>query len=187
MRALENQPQKRLIGRLAATLIEPGETVILDAGSTIMEMARQLSADVPVTVVTTALNIAAQAGALPNAKVIIAGGSLSRETISTVGSIAERDLGDLLVDKAFISAQAIHPVAGLTDVSLEIARVKAAMIRSARKVILLADGSKWGRTMFAKVAALKEVDVLVTDAGLPAAAKPALKKANVELHIAKAG
>jgi len=70
---------------------------------------------------------------------------------------------------------------GLTDVSVDVARVKAAMIRSARQVILLADSSKWGQSMFAKIAALAELDVLVTDSGLPESAREATRRFGIEL------
>jgi DeoR family transcriptional regulator of aga operon len=179
-RALQNLDQKRLIGRAAANLVEKGETIILDAGSTVMEMARCLPSNRPCTIVTTALNIAAQVGALPEVNVLIAGGALSRETISTVGALAERDLASLIVDKLFLSAQAFDAEAGLTDVSLDVARVKAAMIRSARRVILLADSSKWGRSAFAKIAPLKEIDLLISDSGLPEKARKVMRGFDVE-------
>jgi DeoR family transcriptional regulator of aga operon len=180
-RALQNLDQKRQIGRTAAKLVDEGETIILDAGSTIMEMARNLLPARHCTIVTTALNIAAQVGALPHAHVLIAGGSLSRETISTVGALAERDLENLIVDKLFLSTQAFDAEAGLTDVSLDIARVKAAMIRSARQVILLADSSKWGRSAFAKIAPLSEIDILISDDALPEKACKAIRRFGIEI------
>lgn len=179
--AVEHAEQKRRIGRAAAGLVENGETIILDAGSTIMEMARNLTGQKSFTVVTTALNIAAQVGALPNVHVLVAGGFLSRETISTVGAIAERDLEHLIVDKLFLSTQAFDSETGLTDVSLDVARVKAAMIRSARRIILLADSSKWGNSTFAKIASLSEIDVLITDDGLPEEARKAIHRFEIEL------
>ena len=180
-RALEHAEQKRRIGRAAAALVEDGETVILDAGSTVMEMARNMAAQKSLTVVTTGLNIAAQAGAVPGVHVLVAGGFLSPETVSTVGAMAERDLENLIVDKLFLSAQAFTAESGLTDVSLDVARVKAAMIRSARRIILLADSSKWGLSMFAKIASLTEIDVLITDDGLPKAARKTILNFNIEL------
>lgn len=180
-RALEHAEQKRRIGRAAAALVEDGETVILDAGSTVMEMARNMPALKSLTVVTTGLNIAAQVGAVPGVHVLVAGGFLSPETVSTVGAIAERDLENLIVDKLFLSTQAFNAESGLTDVSLDVARVKAAMIRSARRTFLLADSSKWGLSMFAKVAPLTEIDVLITDNALPKAARKSIQNFAIEL------
>jgi DeoR family transcriptional regulator, aga operon transcriptional repressor len=180
-RALEHAEQKRRIGRAAAALVDNGETIILDAGSTVMEMARNLTEEKSFTVVTTALNIATQVGALPKVHVLVAGGFLSPETISTVGAIAERDLERLTVDKLFLSTQAFDVDTGLTDISLDVARVKAAMIRSARRIILLADSSKWGLSTFAKIAPLAEIDVLITDDGLSEEARKAIRQFEIEL------
>lgn len=180
-RASQNREQKRLIGRLASTLVNERETIIMDAGSTVMEMAHSLPPDISCTIVTTALNVAARVGALQNVNVLIAGGSLSRETISTVGAIAERDLENLVVDKLFLSTQAFDAEHGLTDDSFDVARVKSAMIRSARHVILLADSSKWGNSAFAKIAPLGEIDVLITDAGLSQASQKIIQRFGVEI------
>jgi DeoR family transcriptional regulator, aga operon transcriptional repressor len=180
-RAVQNHEQKRLIGRMASSLVNERETIILDAGSTVMEMAHSLPADRPFTVVTTALNIAARVGALSKVNVLIAGGSLSRETISTVGALAERDLENLVVDKLFLSTQAFDAEHGLTDDSFDIARVKAAMIRSARRVILLADSSKWDKSAFAKIAPLGQIDVLITDDGISSDAEKAIQRFGIEV------
>lgn len=180
-RAVQNHEQKRLIGRLASTLVNERETIIMDAGSTVMEMALSLPTEISCTVVTTALNVAARVGACPNVHVLIAGGSLSRETISTVGALAERDLGNLIVDKLFLSTMAFDAEHGLTDDLFDIARVKAAMIRSARRVILLADSSKWGNSAFAKIAPLGDIDLLITDSGLSLEARKEIQRFGVEI------
>lgn len=183
-RAVQNREQKRLIGRLASTLVNERETIIMDAGSTVMEMAHSLPSEKPCTIVTTALNVAARVGALQNVNVIIAGGSLSRETISTVGALAERDLENLIVDKLFLSTMAFDAEHGLTEDLFDIARVKASMIRSARRVILLADSSKWGKSAFAKIAPLGEIDILITDSGLSLEAQKIIQRFGVEIMLA---
>jgi DeoR/GlpR family transcriptional regulator of sugar metabolism len=148
------------------------------------QMAHSLSAEKPCTIVTTALNVAARVGALEKVNVLIAGGSLSRETISTVGALAERDLENLIVDKLFLSTQAFDAEHGLTDDSFDIARVKAAMVRSARRVILLADSSKWGHSAFAKIIPLGEIDVLITDSGLSPEAQKIIRRFGIEIMLA---
>jgi DeoR/GlpR family transcriptional regulator of sugar metabolism len=183
-RAVQNHEQKRQIGRVASTLVNDRETIIMDAGSTVMEMAHCLPSEKPCTVVTTALNVAARVGVLEKVNVLLAGGSLSRETISTVGALAERDLENLIVDKLFLSTQAFDAEHGLTDDSFDIARVKSAMIRSARRVILLADSSKWNHSTFAKIAPLGEIDVLITDGGLSREAQKLVRRFGIEIMIA---
>lgn len=183
-RAGQNLEEKRRIGRAAARLVQPGDTIVMDAGTTVMELAKALDDVSPLTVVTNAVNVATQLGSLPDVHVILVGGSLSRETISTIGPHAERDLNDLVVQKVFLGTHAVDLEAGLTDLSIEIAQTKRAMVRAARQVILLADSSKWGRVGLAKVVPLSAVHVLVTDSGLPGEAQEAVKRLGVELILA---
>jgi DeoR/GlpR family transcriptional regulator of sugar metabolism len=130
-------------------------------------MARRLPPVSPLTVITNSLNIATEVGSRPGVHVMLAGGSLSTETISTIGPLAERDIRELLVDKLFLGIQAFDPEAGLSDVSLEVARVKMAMFSAARHVTLLADSSKYPSRAMARVAPLSDIDCLITDGGFP--------------------
>lgn len=182
LRALHNHAQKQGIGRAAAALVRPGDTILLDAGTTAMEMARHLPATLsPLTVVTNALNVAMHVGSIPGARIILAGGSLNSETISTLGMLAERDLSDLMVDKLFLGAHSLDAVMGIADLSVEIARVKSAMIRASREVILLADSSKWGRSAVARVAPLSAIHTWITDSGLSDDIRSAVAKFEIRL------
>ena len=180
-RASINLEAKRRIGRFAATLVNPGETIIMDAGTTVMEMAKSLSMNLSVTVITNALNVAIQVGSLPNAHVIVLGGSLVRETIGTLGHNAERDLSELAVQTVFLGANAIDAEFGVTDTPAELARGKRLMVQAARRVILLADSYKWGRVSFAKVLSLSDIDLLISDTDLPTEAQAVIRAMGVEL------
>ncbi len=182
-RASLNLERKRQIGRAAAHLVDAEDTIILDSGTTLMEMSKSLNISEPVTVMTNALNVASQVGALPNALVILTGGTLNPETISTFGPQTERSLSGHVVRKAFLGIQAIEPELGLTDTSIEVAHVKQAMIRAARRVILLADSSKWRRVAFVKVAPLSAIHTIVTDSDLPEDARAAFEHMGVELIV----
>ena len=166
-RAMLNLEAKQRIGEAAAKMVSAGETIILDAGTTLMEMAKRLPRIAPLTVVTNSLNIATEVASRPGIHVMLAGGSLSNETISTIGPLAERDLGEMLVDKLFLGIQAFDDEAGLSDVSLEVARVKSAMFSAAKHVTLLADSSKYPSRAMARVAPLSEIDCLIIDTGFP--------------------
>jgi DeoR/GlpR family transcriptional regulator of sugar metabolism len=183
-RASLNIEEKRRIGRAAAQLVNPGETIIMDAGTTIMEMAKALTNVSPLTVVTNALNVAIQVGAFSDVHVILVGGVISRETISTVGHHAERDLSDLVAQKVFLGAHTVELEAGVTSPSIEVAQVKRAMIRAGRQVILLADSSKWGRVTFAKVAPLSAIHTIVTDTNLPSDMRTAIERLGIQLILA---
>jgi len=186
-RSKDNLAAKRAIGKFAATLVEPGETILLDAGTTVMEMAKFLVASppkVPLTVVTNGLNIATYLGTLPDWRILLVGGWLDRNSLSTLGPLAERDIDDLVVDKVFLGAHALSAAFGVTDTSIEAARAKAAMVRSGRKVVLLADSSKWNQTGFARAVQLSQIGQLITDDGLPEEAKAAIEACGVRVQFA---
>lgn len=176
--------EKQRIAKAAAQLVEPGDTIVMDAGTTVVEMAPYLANVGSLTVVTNALNVALEMAAQTTARIILLGGTFSRESTSTLGSLAEQTLGELLVQKAFLGTQAFDLDHGFTDTTLEIAQVKRAMIRSARRVVLLTDSSKLGRSGFIKVAPLSAVQTLITDNALPTEAKHAIERMGVEVVMA---
>lgn len=182
-RAGRNLDEKQRIGAAAARMVGPGDTIIMDAGSTLMEMAKSLNRVSPLTVITNALNIAMQVGSLPEVSVFIIGGSLNRLSLCTIGLQAGHDLYDLVAQKVFLGIPAISPDAGLTDLSIESARTKRAMIAAAQQVILLADSSKWGEVGFAKVMPLERVTTFITDTGLPDDARAIIERGGTELIL----
>lgn len=183
-RAALNLEQKRRIGRAAAARVSPGDTVLLDAGTTSVEIARQLARVEPLTLVTNALNVALELGGAPAQRLILLGGAFHRESSSTVGPIAVQSLAGLAVQTLFLGTQAFDAAHGLTDSTMEIAEVKRAMIRAAKQVMLVTDSSKWGRTSLTRVAALDEIDALITDDALPAEARALCATLGIELVIA---
>ena len=183
-RAALNLEAKQRIGKAAALLVQPGDTIIMDAGTTVVEMAPHLGATRPLTVVTNALNVALTIGTTTEAQVILLGGTLSREAASSIGPLTEQTLADLTVQKVFLGTQALDLDDGLTDTTLEIAQVKRAMIKAAKQVILLADSAKWNHTGFIKVAQLAEIDVLISDEKLPETARTSIERLGIRLIVA---
>lgn len=184
-RAMLNREAKQRIGKAAAQLVQPGDTIIMDAGTTVVEMAPHLGGIALLTVVTNALNVALTIGGTTNAQVIFLGGTLSREASSAVGPLAEQTLADLSVGKLFLGTQALDLNDGLTDTTLEIAQVKRAMIKAAKQVYLLADSTKWDHTGFIKVAQLAEIDVLISDTKFPETARVAVERLGIQLILAE--
>lgn len=176
--------EKRRIAGAAAQLVNPGDTILMDAGTTVVEMVPHLAGITPLTVVTNALNVALELSAKTEAHVILLGGNLSRESSSTLGSLAEQTLGELRVQTAFLGTQAFDLEHGLTDTTLEIAQVKRAMIRAARRVILLTDSSKLGQSGFIKVAPLTAFQTIITDPALPPEARLELERLGIEVILA---
>lgn len=182
-RSALNHEAKRRIAAAAAGRVGPGDAILLDAGTTVVEMAPHLTGCTPLTVVTNALNVIMAFNRMPDVRLMCLGGTFHAESGSTVGLLAEHALGELTVQKLFLGAQALDLEHGMTDSTTEIAQVKRAMLRSARQVILLADSSKWGRSGFIKVAPLTEVDTIITDEGLPAETRAAVERLGIELVI----
>lgn len=181
-RARQSLDAKQRIAQEAASLVQAGDTIMLDAGSTLMEMAKRLPNLSPLTVITNALNVAIQIGSLPDVHVVLAGGSLSSQTIGTVGPLTEHALADLLADKLFLGTHAFELENGLSDLSIEVARVKRTMISSAKQVILLADSGKFPARALARVAPLSDVHCIITDSGFPMEIAQQLADQNIEVR-----
>ena len=169
LRSRQGRVAKQAIGRAAAALVQSGETVYLDAGSTAMELALSLRLRPleRVRIVTHAINIAAEFAGLPNFSLIQVGGEILGQTYAATGPLALETLSKLRFDRLFLGAQGFSVEAGLTDSNLLEAELKAAAIRSATEVILIADASKWRRISFARVAPLEVLSCIVTDVSFP--------------------
>ena len=173
--------EKRRIAHAAAALVRPGDTILMDAGTTVVEMTPHLAEIEPLTVITNAANVALEMGANSNAQVVLLGGVLNRASSSMLGGITEQMLSQFVVQKAFLGAQAFDLEQGLSDTTLEIAQMKRAMIKSARNVILLADSSKIGQCGSIKVAPLSAFQSIITDAGLSLDMCTSLEECGVEV------
>lgn len=178
--------EKAAIAALAASFVEPGDTIFLDAGSTTRQIAHVLQQRrEQLTVVTNALNIASEL-ATTDIEVILTGGQLRRGILSQVGPITDQAIARLHVDKLFLAANGVDLVKGITTPNVLEAQTKRTMVDSAREVILVADHSKFGRITFGHVCTLDEIDAIVTDDGLADHYATALAERDVKLHVAAA-
>jgi DeoR/GlpR family transcriptional regulator of sugar metabolism len=159
----EHMDRKEMIGRKAASLIESGETIILDSGSTTTEIARNLKGRKHITVITNALNIALMLGVEPGIEVMMTGGEFKPPTLSLTGQKAADFLKDIHVDKLFLATAGISLKAGLTYPSISDLVVKRAMIEAAETVYLVADSSKMRKSAFASLGALSLINYIITD------------------------
>lgn len=179
--------QKAAIAKKAAELIEEGDRIVLDSGTTTYHLAKELKRFRQLTVVTNSLVVAQELGGHPTIELILVGGTLRPETLAMVGPLAERAFERIHAHKAFVATNGIHPEAGLTTPNLLEAAVKERMIRSASRVVLLADHSKYGRVSFAKVADLSTVDQCIIDEGATEECLHQLEKAGIETIVAREG
>lgn len=157
---------KERIAKATLALLPEEGSLLLDAGTTVARLAALLPLDSALTVVTNALPVAARLAEYPNLDLHLVGGRLRHRTQAAVDAWALRDLADLQADTAVIATNGFSAEAGLTTPDLAEAAVKRAMVGSARRVVLVADSSKYGARYFARFATLDQVDVVITDTGL---------------------
>jgi DeoR/GlpR family transcriptional regulator of sugar metabolism len=157
--------EKRRIGEAAARLVRPGETVILDAGTTVHEVGVALIAGglTGITVVTNNLPTANLLMEAPGLDVLVIGGQAQLHRRATLGPLAAEFLQRIHADHVFLGANGIDSSAGLTVVDFDAASVKRAMIAHAAEVVVVADATKIGQTAFAHVAPVSVASRLITD------------------------
>lgn len=162
-RELEHVSEKKRIAGEALGLIGDGDTILLDTGTTTLELARALCGRKAVTVVTNDMKIALSLEDCESINVVVMGGTLRRHFHCTVGEAGRKMVENLRVDKAFIGATSFSLADGASTPDLHTAETKRAMISIAGKVILLCGGEKLGCRSFATFAEVDQIDVLVTD------------------------
>lgn len=175
--------QKETIAKVAAALVQEGDTILLDSGSTTYYLAKELKTINKLTVVTNSVVVAQELAHLPNISLVMTGGTVRHETLAMVGPIAERTLEMLRVNKVFLAINGFDAQHGLTTPSITEAEMKRKMIQVGKQVILLADHSKYAKVSFAKVAGTGQINQLITDWQLPAVGAAELEEAGVEVTI----
>ncbi|MDF2521108.1 MAG: transcriptional regulator, DeoR family [Clostridia bacterium] len=158
--------EKKRIAQFSITLIEDGHTVILDAGTTSMEIAKLLVDFKKLKVITTDLLIAAFLSQYKNIEVYCTGGIIQSMTGACSGTQAREFLQNVYADVAFLGASSIDADFGVTTPTIEKVEIKKQMIKSAETVILAADHTKFGKRSFAKICSLDELDYIITDLGI---------------------
>ena len=158
--------EKRRIGAIAATLINDGETIILDSGTTTLEIARQIKNKQGLQVITNGVNIAAELLDARDVQTFIVGGTLRVDSASIVGRSTEEMFEQFSADKLFLSGAGCDPDFGVSGANLEETMVNRAMLRIAREIILVADASKFSKRSMVRIAPFAEIDTVISDAGL---------------------
>lgn len=184
LRATEEAAAKAAIGRKAADLVDDGDSVALDVGTTTLEIARSLEAKQNLTVITPSLYIANQLSSHPSIRLILPGGIVRPGELSMVGNLAEEALQEFYFDKVFLGIGGLDVEAGLTEFNVEDAGVKKALIRSAKECIVVTDSSKLGQVAFSVVAPLSAVHKIVTDDALDQEYQSRLEALNIEVIVA---
>ncbi|NUR91926.1 MAG: DeoR/GlpR transcriptional regulator, partial [Nonomuraea sp.] len=173
--------EKERIAKAALAELPDDGAVIIDAGTTTGRLAQVLPADRELTVVVNSPPLASVLATRSNLTVIMLGGRVRGRTLATVDDWALRPLADLHVDVAFMATNGCSLANGLTTPDPAEAAIKRAMIAAAERCVLLADHTKFGNTYLARFAAVQEIDVVITDAGLDPATASSLAEAGLEV------
>ena len=186
-RASKNQAAKEKIGAKAAEFIFDGNSVVLDSGTTVMEIVPWPKEKHNLTVVTNCLKTAARITNLlaleSDARLILTGGVVRPNELSMVGPLSEPVLNSLHVDVAFIGIGGIHVDEGLTEFNLEDAQTKKKLLNAAGQKIVVADSSKFGVTAFASVGPFSQIDRIITDESAPAGMIEKIRKQGVDVVV----
>lgn len=162
----QHSEEKKRIGAAAAQFIMDGETIILDSGTTTMEIVKNLPKTISLTVISNALNIANQLSEHPDVNLIMPGGILRKKSLSLVGSGAEESFKNFYCDKLFLAVDGIDPVYGLSTPNLEEAQINRVMISISKQVIVVTDSSKFHKRCLASISPITNIDMVITDSGI---------------------
>jgi DeoR/GlpR family transcriptional regulator of sugar metabolism len=180
--AVERSEAKELIGAAAAGLVQDGQTVVLDVGTTAVQVARHLRGR-SLTVITT--NLAAYEELLPEPEIalILPGGTVRRDYRSLVGVLAEDSLRQLSADVAFIGTSGVDAEVSVWDTTMVEVPIKRAMMAAADRVVLLADRQKFSMGGVVRVCGAADIDQIVTETDIPATTQIAVEEAGIEVTI----
>ncbi|NJN39673.1 MAG: DeoR/GlpR transcriptional regulator [Gammaproteobacteria bacterium] len=183
MRQSHQWDKKRAIAAAASRLIEDGDTVLLDGGSTTYELA-QVLVDRPLQVVTNSLPVAALFSARETVDLVIVGGYVHSRTGVSLGPYANEMLADLNVRRAVLSVAGVNE-RGYYNSNLLLVETERAMMRVADEVIVVADSTKFGQSSLARLCDIGEVNVLVTDSEISEAWRQKIAETGIRLVIAE--
>lgn len=175
--------EKHLIGRYAASLVDPDDSIIIASGTTVLAMARCINPKHRLTVISASLKVSDLLGANSSIEVVQLGGVLRTSSLSTVGKFAEQSLKEFSCSKVFLGVDGIDLDFGITTTDIRESDLNKVMMRTAQKTIVLADSSKFRRRGFTKIANLEDIDLIITDSNIPDKIAANIEERGVELKV----
>ena len=178
--------EKARIGMAGAALVRDGESIVMDASTTALSVARQLKARPrwsQLTVITNGLRIAFELAGQPGITVLMLGGRVRWEALSVVGQLGDGLFDRINVQTAFLGAAGFTVESGLADATDEEAQIKRAMVAAAREVIAIVDHTKWERAAFATFCPTDQIGLVLTDAAAPAAMVAELRRRKIDVRL----
>ncbi|MBI1882425.1 MAG: DeoR/GlpR transcriptional regulator [Chloroflexi bacterium] len=184
-RAAQHVEAKRKIATAAKQLIQRGLVIGISGGTTCTELARQLRAMAPITIITNAVNIALELQGQLDKRVIVTGGQLNQDSYELVGNLVGQSLQNMHLDLAFLGVSGVDLPFGFSVADEPEAVASRALMAAAEQTIVLADHSKIGKATFARLCRLPEVDLLITDDGITPEQRAALEEAGLKVMVAE--
>lgn len=184
VRSLQNAERKDVIARCVSGLLNEGDTVILDVGTTALSIAHALTDRRNLTVLTPSLRAAEVLSDCDGIRLMMTGGTSRPGELSLVGDLAVNAFAEMCFDTFVMCPAGIDVSVGLTEFNFEDARVKRTAAKGARKRIVAADSSKLGQIAFVVICPLSDIDVLVTDSEAPPEVLEQIAAADVEIVLA---
>jgi DeoR/GlpR family transcriptional regulator of sugar metabolism len=178
--------EKQALGRFGAQLIKPGQVVMLDGGTTAIQVARQLPADLRATVITHSPNVAVELAAHRHVDIIVLGGRLFRHSMVNVGASVIEAASRFRADLFFLGVTGVHPEAGLSTGDAEEADVKRALHARAAETVVLASSEKLLSASAFVIAPMKALSLLVVPGGTKPKTVAALRAGGVAVQKASA-
>lgn len=182
-RMVLNLEHKKAIAGAAASLIKEGDTIIIDSGTTLMQMADLLQNARNLTVITNALDIALRLSEYDHLKIIVPGGVFRNNSFSLVGTLAAENFRMYRADKYFVSADGINEEGVFTS-NLEEGQLAKLILSNARENILLIDSSKFGRMGLINYCSLEKFDIVITDRNFPREYQKLFNSFNIKVIVA---
>ena len=174
--------EKMRIAEAAAALVQEGQCVLLDSGTTTTAIARTLKSFQRLTIITNAVNIAAELSGT-DFEVILTGGSLRKNSFSLVGPLAEETLNEMYADVLFLGVDGFDLEVGLTTPNLQESRVNRVMVATAKKVVAVCDSTKFNRRSLSKIVDATSIHHVITDRRLSDETAEAIRNLNIELTL----
>jgi DeoR/GlpR family transcriptional regulator of sugar metabolism len=175
-----------LIARFASELVNDGDSILLDASSTIYHFALEIQNRKRLRIVTNGLEVARLSAQNPTNTVILIGGVLNLDGSSVTGLLSERIIHELQIQKAFVSCSGFSLERGMTEVHIEEAQLKRKVIDASRQVVALIDSSKIGKDDLTSFARADRINHLITDAGISPQWAQTIEQAGIKLTICQA-
>ncbi|HEX3985333.1 MAG TPA: transcriptional repressor AgaR [Acidobacteriaceae bacterium] len=179
----QHSQEKQRIADQAARLVQEGQCVMLDSGTTTTMVAHALKRFSQLTLITNAVNIAADL-ASTNFEVILIGGTLRKNSFSLVGPLAEDVLEEMHADILFLGVDGFDVETGITTPNFLESRVNRAMVKASRRIVVVCDSTKFNRRSLSRIIPTAAVHCVITDKNLPRETEEALRNQNIEVILA---